>query len=104
MKRIKEKIKRIFPFKQALQVSSLGYSKCHICRLPWKFCESHCVHIDPFTGFIPVCEYCWTHHSKEENRQAVRDTYAWWKSHNMIPAYTLSEMLDAFEANWEATH
>lgn len=99
-----EKFKRFPIITFFIRLFNFRYSTCHCCKLPWNKCKSHCIHVDKYQGFCPVCEYCWTHKSKEENRKAVKNLYKWWIRKGMVPSFTESELLDAFEIEWEETH
>ena len=105
-----EKIKRWPIVAWFLRLIHPCYSTCRICGLPWCACESHSISVVECTdfragsGFFPVCDWCWTHRSKEENRSAVIGLYYEWAHDEHGSPYTLKEMLDAFERDWEETH
>lgn len=99
-----ETLKRTPPVSWLLKLTGLGYSTCGICGLPWKHCEHHNIMLlDQYSSFFPVCEYCWTHKSKEENLNAVKELYYEWKKMG-YNEYTREQLINAFEAEWKRTH
>ncbi len=99
-----EKIKRWPIVAWFLRLVYPWNSTCLICGLPWSACEDHSIPIDNAAGFFPVCEWCWQHRSKQENRKAVIALHIKWSSERYGSPYTREEMLDAFERDWEKTH
>lgn len=79
-------------------------STCGICKLPWSACDSHNIPMDDYRSFFPVCEWCWEHKSKKENERAVIALFHEWNRGESGSPYTLGQMLDAFDVEWELTH
>lgn len=99
-----EKIKRWPIVAWFLRLRYPWNGTCLICGLPWSACKDHSIPIDNAAGFFPVCEWCWQHRSKQENRKAVIALHIKWGSERYGSPYTRKEMLDAFERDWEKTH
>lgn len=99
-----EKIKRWPIVAWFLRLRYPWNSTCLICGLPWSACEDHSIPIDMGCGFFPVCEWCWKHKSKKENERAVIALFHEWNRTQYGSPYTLGQMLDAFDKDWEETH
>lgn len=98
-----ERIKRWPIVAWFLRIKYPYNSTCGICKLPWETCEYHAIQMDDYKGFFVTCEWCWEHKSKEENKEAVIALYRSWSRYTGSP-YTLGQMLDAFDQEWELTH
>lgn len=99
-----EKIKRWPIVSWFLRMMYPYNSTCGICKLPWETCEIHSIPIGKICGFFPTCQWCWEHKSKEENKREVMKLWQRWTLEEHSSPYTLQEMLDAFERDWEETH
>lgn len=86
---------------------SIGYGTCGCCRMPWNFVKKHggehTIMVNKYNGFFPVCEYCWTHKSYEQNKSAVTELIKMWKEHGDM-YYNPSVCINAFENDWNKTH
>jgi hypothetical protein len=59
--------------------------------------------VNKYNGFFPVCEYCWTHKSYEQNKSAVTELIKMWEEHGDM-SYNPSVCINAFENDWNKTH
>lgn len=86
---------------------SIGYSTCGCCGMPWNFVskhgEKHIIMISKYEGFFPVCEYCWTHKSYEQNKSAVIELVKKWNREGVIH-YNQNLYTNAFEEDWKQKH
>lgn len=101
---MKERLKRLPFVVKFLQVRHLSNSTCGICGLPWASCQSHDITVGPDCGFFPVCQWCWEHKSKRENKRAVIELFHKWHRTKYGSPYTLDQMIDAFNSDWKLTH
>ena len=86
---------------------SIGYSTCGCCGMPLNFVSKHggehTIMISKYEGFFPVCEYCWTHKSYEQNKSAVTELIGKWRKSG-VRHYTPNLYINAFENDWNRTH
>lgn len=86
---------------------SIGYSTCGCCGMPWNFVRKHGgehnIRINEYEGFFPVCEYCWTHKSYEQNKSAVTELIERWRELGGR-CYNPNECINAFKNDWNKTH
>lgn len=86
---------------------SIGYGTCGCCGMPWNFASKHggehTIMINKYNGFFPVCEYCWTHKSYEQNKNAVIELIKMREEHGDM-YYNPSVCINAFENDWNKTH
>jgi len=90
---------------------SVGYGTCRCCGMPWNFVRGHggehTIMIDKYEGFFPVCEYCWTRKSYEQNKRAVTELIKTWEeqgARHYDPHYNPDIYITAFEDDWFKTH
>ena len=90
---------------------SIGYSTCGCCGMPWNFVNKHggehTIVVDECEGFFPVCEYCWTHKSYEQNKSAVTELIERWRKENggrWYNDYKPNVYINSFENDWNKTH
>ena len=82
---------------------------CGCCGMPWNFVRKHggehTIMIGEYEGFFPVCEYCWTHKSYEQNKSAVTELIERWREENRGKwYYNPNTYINAFENDWNQTH
>ena len=86
---------------------SIGYGTCGCCGMPWNFVRKHggehIIMISKYEGFFPVCEYCWTHKSYEQNKSAVTELIKKWEECG-ARHYNPNLYSNAFEDDWNKTH
>jgi hypothetical protein len=49
-------------------IAAPGYSRCHRCGMPWKFCREHSTRYTDGQGCFPLCEKCWQELETPGNR------------------------------------